>query len=350
MSNLHDRLVREVFSDPQEMQRLLCSALPAEMAAEIQWSTLKLVPGTFVDEGLREHQADLLFTVTMGQEEVLLYILFEHKSTSERDTVCQLLRYLSRIWEHWQQAYPGKPLPPVLPYVLHHGPKPWSGPRRLHERIDFAGLSPIAAGFLRSLMPDLGFVLDDVAAQGEEAVAARSLGVLGLLAILFLANSRGRTVAELESALRRWFGYMSQLLDLRGPDRLVMLFSYFCRTTKAKLERVGAVLGEARDGRIKEALMTTADRLHKEGHIQGWAEGRAEGRVEGRAEGRVEGRAEGRVEGRAAIVLQLLDKRFGPLTPEQEARVRSASEAELRRWTDAVLDARTLQEVLGPDR
>jgi hypothetical protein len=52
-------------------------------------------------------------------------------------------------------------------------------------------------------------------------------------------------------------------------------------------------------------------------------------------------------EGRAETILRLLDKRFGPLPAEIVQRVRAATLPELDRWTDRVLDAKSLAEVFG---
>jgi hypothetical protein len=67
----------------------------------------------------------------------------------------------------------------------------------------------------------------------------------------------------------------------------------------------------------------------------------------GREEGRTEGRTEGEAAGRAALVCRLLTVRFGPLSAESEARVRSASIAELDAIGERLLTAPSLEEALG---
>jgi hypothetical protein len=51
------------------------------------------------------------------------------------------------------------------------------------------------------------------------------------------------------------------------------------------------------------------------------------------------GRAEGRVEGQAEFLLILLRVRFGEVTPDVVARVRSAEPAEFERWAARILTA-----------
>jgi hypothetical protein len=56
---------------------------------------------------------------------------------------------------------------------------------------------------------------------------------------------------------------------------------------------------------------------------------------------------EGKVEGKAETLLRMLHKRFAPLSPIIDARVRIASITELDRWTDRILEAATIDEVLA---
>lgn len=60
-----------------------------------------------------------------------------------------------------------------------------------------------------------------------------------------------------------------------------------------------------------------------------------------------EGRLEGRQEGKLDILLRLLARRFGPLDAATEQRLQKASADDLERWTDNILDARTLDEVFS---
>jgi hypothetical protein len=54
----------------------------------------------------------------------------------------------------------------------------------------------------------------------------------------------------------------------------------------------------------------------------------------------------GEAKGRTATLLLILSKRFGPIDEQVTMRVRNGSPAELDAWTDRILDAPTLAEVL----
>ena len=58
-----------------------------------------------------------------------------------------------------------------------------------------------------------------------------------------------------------------------------------------------------------------------------------------------QGRTEGRVEGEAKTLVRLLEKRFGPLTPQLRERVLAADLQSLDTWLDRVIDAADLKSV-----
>ncbi|MGX1808585.1 DUF4351 domain-containing protein [Nocardia sp. NPDC055321] len=74
---------------------------------------------------------------------------------------------------------------------------------------------------------------------------------------------------------------------------------------------------------IKEAFVTTADRL------------------------RVEGRVEGRAEGRAEMLIEQLSQRFGPVPDPVADAIRAQSSARLQEMGRRVLTAASLAEVVA---
>jgi hypothetical protein len=62
---------------------------------------------------------------------------------------------------------------------------------------------------------------------------------------------------------------------------------------------------------------------------------------------RAEGRVEGRVEGVASVLVRLLTRKFGPLPESTQVAIRAASLEQLEVWTDRVLAASSVDEVLG---
>jgi predicted transposase YdaD len=68
--------------------------------------------------------------------------------------------------------------------------------------------------------------------------------------------------------------------------------------------------------------------------------------AQGELQGERRGQQRGEQRGRAQTLLSLLDIKFGPLDREAVSRVEDASIEELKLWTERVLEAKSLYDVL----
>ena len=96
----HDALLKSVFSIPVHAQSLLRDQLPEKIVKLLADKPPKIVGDSFVNENLRQSQADLLMEVEMASGEPgLVYVLVEHKSYSDGEAALQMLSYMVRIWQ-----------------------------------------------------------------------------------------------------------------------------------------------------------------------------------------------------------------------------------------------------------
>ena len=58
-------------------------------------------------------------------------------------------------------------------------------------------------------------------------------------------------------------------------------------------------------------------------------------------------RSEGVQQGELAVLIRQLTRRFGPLDPVTDERLRKAKSVELEQWAENILDARTLEDVFS---
>lgn len=63
--------------------------------------------------------------------------------------------------------------------------------------------------------------------------------------------------------------------------------------------------------------------------------------------GRLEGKEEGRVLGVTAVLERLLELKFNILPEEYRRQIQEAEETSLLKWSERVLDAKTLEEVFS---
>lgn len=71
----------------------------------------------------------------------------------------------------------------------------------------------------------------------------------------------------------------------------------------------------------------------------------AESSIDWTAEWREKGRRQGRKEGEAALLLRMLHRLHGPVTPEIEERVRGAKTDQLLEWGERLVTVNSLEEV-----
>ena len=159
----HDLMVRAVLSDLTEAASFLQTHLPEAVSQALNWSTLTLLEGSFVDEDLRESEADLLYEVehVSGETSLWVYVLLEHQSTPDRWMRLRLLKYCCRIWDLSFRDYPNqRELRAIVPLVFYQGERSWSYssefaelfaesvrdwpgvPRFSHGLIDQSGMQP----------------------------------------------------------------------------------------------------------------------------------------------------------------------------------------------------------------
>ncbi len=326
-------MFRLAFGEPEHAAELLRGALPEALVRAIDWESLQRQDGSFVDAGLRGQQADLLFEAQLAGEPVLLYLLVEHKSGEDRFTAFQLLRYVVRVLERWRREHPdARELPAVVPFVLHHGKRPWRGPRRVRELVRVGGLPADARRVLLALQPDLGFVLDDLATADEADIRARMLSAVATVPLLFLRVLPRCGLAEILDAMTRWHELLVALLAHPDPgDLLGALYCYLLATANADPDALRKALENTLPDTLEAAMTNNLEKLLQRSEQHG----------------RAEGQAEGRAEGQAALLLRLLDRRFGTLPESAIARVRAGTETDLETWAERVLTASTLDEVLG---
>jgi predicted transposase YdaD len=171
MSTPHDAFFKAVFSRAEIAAGEFKALLPPALVAELDLSTARLLPGSFVDPDLAERHSDLLYSVEVAETETLIYVLFEHQSSVDRLMALRLLIYMSRAWDRWLRDHPGaERVPAILPLVLYQGPSAWSA------ATEFAALIDLPPGLFASVsefLPSFRFLLDDLSQQDDAALRQR---------------------------------------------------------------------------------------------------------------------------------------------------------------------------------
>ncbi len=253
----NDKLFSATFRVPDNAAALLRAKLPPTVAALVDWSGLRPLPGSFVDSQYRRSHADLLFSAPIAGHDGLIYVLFEHQSTPDRRLSLRLLRYLVRIWESHAEARPGadRLLPPILPVVLSQNAETWDLPTRLSDLLDLPGE---VRDELRPYLPDFTYHDLQLAGMEFEAIPGTASGVLVLR--VMKAERLGRLLDE---------AVWDEQLIVRVPREILqMVLRYILGADIDKEAFETRVMG-IDDPETRSAAMTLAQRYHQEGRQEG---------------------------------------------------------------------------------
>jgi predicted transposase YdaD len=260
----HDKLFRATFSDPRNAAAFLRHHLGGPLPALVDWDSLALLSGSFIDPQMAGSEANLLFSAKIGGSDALFYILWEHQRSEAPLMGLRLLSYMVRIWK--RQAREGGPsakLAPILPLVLAQDNDRWRTSTRFHELFAFPQDGWEA---VRDCTPDFAFRLlelvdlpyEDIQGTPEGVLTLRSLKAEPLGELLHsLVWDRDVIAGVSAEAVERFFRYMLNAnVDRQGFD---------------------ASVKQLHSKNLTELAMTLADRIREEGLETGLQKGRQEG-------------------------------------------------------------------------
>ena len=334
LPNPHDKLFRALLGDPERARAFLRDHLPNSIVAQLADTLPEIIEGSFVDEALAGSQSDLLLKVELANGEPgLVFVLAEHKSSPDPGLPLQMATYMVRVWK----SYAGtssvrlRKLPPIIPVVVYHGSANWTVPDSLRDMI---ATEDDDLAFL----PGAGYILRNLRAMEIDELSRNAALRMGFLTLR-----------------RDILGFLADLIRYlpEGSDLRRQLLEYVLRVYKVDMDELMSILRNEGHTELEAEMQTIAETLLEQGKAAGIKEGKAAGIAEGEARGKAAGIAEGlavgMAEGEAKSLIRLLERRFGPLPHDIEARIGAAELEEIEAWLDAVLDAPDLAALFGKD-
>ncbi len=88
----HDHPYKELFTHPELIADLLLLA-HADLAAELDLSSLDRRNGTYVSDDWRERENDVIWRVGWRGRNLYIYVLIEFQSTVDADMVVRMMTY-----------------------------------------------------------------------------------------------------------------------------------------------------------------------------------------------------------------------------------------------------------------
>ncbi|MBC2622326.1 MULTISPECIES: Rpn family recombination-promoting nuclease/putative transposase [Citrobacter] len=265
----HDAVFKKIMSYPEMARDFLDIHLPPALREICDLQTLKLEPGSFIEQDLRAFYSDVLWSLKTREGQGYIYCVIEHQSTAVQHMAFRLMRYAIAAMQHHLDAG-NKTLPLVVPMLFYHGqqsPYPWS--LNWLDEFDCPQLA-------RQLYSEAFPLVDITVIPDDEIAQHRRVALLELMQ----KHIRDRDLMGLVDRL------VSLLVTSTANDsQLQTLLNYLLRY--GNVSHVSAFIHEVaeRSPHHKERLMTIAERLRQEGHHHGLQEGIQQGLEQGLEQG-----------------------------------------------------------------
>ena len=293
-----DRSMRRLLQDPDYV-RYLVEIIAPDLVEYLDFGRGSQQNRTFISAGLRERESDVLLCVPFRDpsegEEVLIYLLIEHQSSTDPAMGYRMLSYIVKIWEDQCREWPSGPgrrrrLSPILPIVFYTGDQRWSSPVSVTTVMDIPKV-------LERFVPRFDTLFLDVKTADGDILTKPGHPFGWLLRVLQEENAGA---SELREVLATAVSELSQF-DASQVSQVQEALLYF----------ILLILHRRSDDEREELIALVKQHSRDESEVGIMAQTAAELLVEqGKAEGIVEGKAEGIVEGKREAVLRLLQFRF----------------------------------------
>ncbi len=324
----HDLFFKAIFSNAEAAATALRRVLPPSLAHHIDWSGMEPVATESVSADLVGSRADLVFRAPLAGRTVWFNLMLEHQSSVPRRMPLRFLRYMLSVWtEADGELAADDPLPLIVPVVLYHGARPWTGPIAFQ---DMFAVPEHLRDALDPLVPTFRLVLDDLYRAGPlDHGDGMALAIVGLSLLKHAPHD-----PDLRPVLDRLIPHLGQVA--RMPQGQI----YF-----SQIARYVLLVGEQSAPEVRDALLRRVPRNMAEVVMTAGEQLIAQGRAEGLAKGRAEGRAEARAETLRAALIKMVRLKFGDVPDGFAARVEQTDPDTLERWSDRIFDAQRFEDL-----
>ena len=305
----HDSSYKKFFSRTDMVESLVRDFISGDLADELDFKTLKLMPTAFQKHGQTERRSDLIWRLKWRDgSSCLLAIILEFQSTIDKKMLCRLLEYATLFLEQTldDDKSKGLSLPQILPIVLYNGAKPWSAPCVYNELSERERLA-----YERGIW-DFKYHLIDIR-HLEESLVDKAKGISAWI----FRFERAANVQEME----RLWKVMFRALKNPAYENLRQEIIIWLETCVLPVRKIsGAKIVVERLKEEEKMTVVTAEMEDwtlpyinqgiRQGHAEGRLEGERIGELRGRREGERIGEAKGIAEKAAQVIRQMIAEGF----------------------------------------
>lgn len=249
----HDAVFKTFLSRVETARDFIKIHLSPALLNLCDLNTLRLEPGSFVEDDLRQYYSDILYSLKTTCGEGYIHVLIEHQSSPDRHMAFRLMRYAIAVMQrHLEAGHTLLPL--VIPILFYQGertPYPYS----MNWLDDFH--DPHRA---RQLYDNAFPLVDITVIPDEQIMHHRSMAALTLVQKHIRQRDMARLLDQLAALL---------MMEQMSRQQIVGLVNYMIRAGDAQsIEPLLYELAQ-RVPKHGETLMTMAEELLQRGIQKG---------------------------------------------------------------------------------
>ncbi len=116
----HDAVFKQFLMHAETARDFLEIHLPVELRELCDLNTLHLESGSFIEESLKGHSTDVLYSVQMQGNPGYLHVVIEHQSKPDKKMAFRMMRYsIAAMHRHLEADHDKLPL--VVPILFYQG-------------------------------------------------------------------------------------------------------------------------------------------------------------------------------------------------------------------------------------
>lgn len=247
----HDAVFKTFLSRVETARDFIKIHLPPALLNLCDLNTLRLEPGSFIEDDLRQYYSDILYSLKTTCGEGYIHVLIEHQSSPDRHMAFRLMRYAIAVMQrHLEAGHTLLPL--VIPILFYQGertPYPYS----MNWLDDFH--DPQRA---RQLYDNAFPLVDITVIPDEQIMHHRSMAALTLVQKHIRQRDMARLLDQLAALL---------MMEQMSRQQIVGLVNYMIRAGDAQsIEPLLYELAQ-RVPKHGETLMTMAEELLQRGKL-----------------------------------------------------------------------------------
>jgi len=338
----HDQFAKQMLDLPGHADAFLRERLPADVVSRLTEAPAVDRSESFIDPLLAERRGDRVYALeTLDGDPILVWTSVEHKSSPDPDSLVQSLGQLAGIACRGARERRNPDgtvwrVPAVVyPIILYHGVRRWPFPTELAEAYHLPpGLS--RAGLL-SFVYTLVYLLEisDGALSKQPSLRA------ALMVLKYALQDK-----DAQQTLERLVASAVHL----GLTTAVLVVRYLVKGSDwIDREKLHAALSKLLPDQEDSIMTPMMQEIIDEARPRIIDEARP--RIIDEARPRIIDEVRPRIvaQARAEMLLRQLRRKFGPLPADRVVQVESATVEALDAWSDSIVFAESLDDVLGVD-